>query len=187
METFTYFAYGSNMLKERLRQRCRSAKAVGVALASGYTLKFYKMSIDGSGKATLVIEPKRQVYGAVFQIGLDELPKLDKAEGKGRGYDRNDAFDVTLLSDGTQSQVTTYFASADAVDGNRKPYDWYQALVIVGAEQHQLPEAYIASLREPIYIADQEPNRPGRKDAVEALKLAGVQDFTKVLKSPRTR
>ncbi len=185
MEPFTYFAYGSNMLTERLRQRCRGAKAVGVAVASGYILEFSKKSIDNSGKATLVIstEPKRQVFGVLFEIGLDDRPKLDEAEGKGSGYDRNNKFSVTLLSDGTQAQVTTYIASASAVDGSLKPYDWYQALVIVGAEQHELPEAYIASLREFIYIADQEPNRKGRKCAVEALKLAGVQDFTQVLKS----
>ncbi len=189
MEHFTYFAYGSNMLREWLLQRCPSAKAIGVAVASGYILEFSKKSKDKSGKATLVksTEPKRQVFGALFEIGLDDRPKLDRAEGKGSGYDRNDVFDVTLLSVGTQAQVTTYIASASAVDGSLKPYDWYQALVIVGAEQHQLPEAYIASLREFIHIADQELNREGRKNAVEALKLAGVQDFTQVLKSPHTR
>ena len=94
MELFTYFAYGSNMLTERLRQRCRGAKAVDVAVASGYILEFSKESIDNSGKATLVIstEPKRQVFGVLFEIGLDDRLELDEAEGKGSGYDRNDEF-----------------------------------------------------------------------------------------------
>lgn len=189
METFIYFAYGSNMLRERLVQRCPSAKAIGVAIVSEYILKFSKKSKDKSGKATLVksTEPKHQAFGALFQIGFNDLPRLDKVEGRGSGYDRNDAFNVTLLSDGAQAQVTTYIAPASAVDNSLKPYDWYQALVIAGAKQHQLPDAYIASLRKFIYIPDQEPNRKERDNAIMVLKRAGVTDYTQVLKSPRTR
>ena len=54
--TFKYFAYGSNMLKERLcaRDRCPSAMPVDVGSIRGYTLQFWKISKDGSGKATIV-------------------------------------------------------------------------------------------------------------------------------------
>ncbi len=189
MEHFTYFAYGSNMLSEQLRRRCPSAKAIGVAVASGYILKFSKRSDDKSGKATLVIstEPKRQVFGKLFEIENGDLCELDKAEGKGNGYNRCDKFSVTLPPDRKQVQVTTYIASACAIDDSLKPYDWYLALAIAGALQHKLPKTWIAKLREFNYIADPKPNRKRRKKAIEDLKLAGVQDFTQVLESPRTR
>ena len=189
MEHFTYFAYGSNMLRERLRRRCQSAKAIGVAVASGYVLKFSKGSDDKSGKATLVIstEPKRQVFGELFDIEDGDLCKLDEAEGKGKGYNRCDKFSVTVAPDWKQAQVTTYIASACAIDDSLKPYDWYLALAIAGALQHKLPETWIAKLREFHYIADPKPNRKRRKIAIGDLKLAGVQDFTQVLKSPRKR
>ncbi len=171
------------MLTERLRQRCRGAKAVGVAVASGYILEFSKKSIDNSGKATLVIstEPKRQVFGVLFEIGLDDRLELDEAEGKGSGYDRNDEFDVTLLSDGAQTQVTTYIASVSAVDGSLKPYDWYLALVIAGALQHKLPETWIARLRKVAYIEDLESTREKRVEAVKALKIAGWPAYKQIL------
>ena len=53
--TFLYFGYGSNMLTERLRarERCPSAKCIGIAEVTGYALEFSKPGEDGSGKATL--------------------------------------------------------------------------------------------------------------------------------------
>ncbi len=188
MKHFTYFAYGSNMLSERLRRRCPSAKAIGFAVASGYILKFSKESDDNSGKATLVVstDPKRQVFGEMFVIENGDLCKLDEAEGKGKDYNRCDKFSVTVAPDWKQAQVTTYIASACAIDDSLKPYDWYLALAIAGALQHKLPETWIAKLREFHYIADPKPNRKTRKIAIGDLKLAGVEDFTQVLKSPRT-
>jgi hypothetical protein len=52
--SFLFFAYGSNMLTERLRERCPDARPLGTAIARGYLLSFSKRSKDGSAKATLV-------------------------------------------------------------------------------------------------------------------------------------
>jgi hypothetical protein len=81
MDTFKYFAYGSNMLTERLRERCPSAKAIGVAVAFGYALEFSKRSSDYSGKATIVRSRKSEehVFGVVFEIAMSERAALDKA------------------------------------------------------------------------------------------------------------
>ena len=189
METFKYFAYGSNMLTERLTDRCPTVEAIGIAVAVGYRLEFSKLSrLDKSGKATLdkVTQPRRRTYGVVFKIRNCCLPALDKAEGKGKGYNRCDKFSVTLLPDGKQTQVITYIASACAVNDSLKPYDWYLALVIQGAIQHKLPKAYIASLREFAFKTDREQNRKTRKRAKCALARAGVQDYRKILKFPDT-
>jgi cation transport regulator ChaC len=74
MVTFTYFAYGSNMLTERLCARCQSAKVLGRATARGYSLEFCKQSVDGSGKATLVQSAKEGaiVHGVLFDIAMTE-------------------------------------------------------------------------------------------------------------------
>lgn len=184
MKKFTYFAYGSNMLTEWLQARCSSAQAIGIAVAAGHCLKFSKRSKDNSGKATLnkVGELGRKAYGVLFEINNGDLPDLDSVEGKGSGYNRFDNFSVTVLADGKQIQVKIYIASADAIDPDLKPYDWYQALVIQGALQHELPEVYIASLREFVSIADPEPNRKKRKKAINVLRRAGVEDFTQILR-----
>ena len=49
-----YFAYGSNMLEQRLKDRVKSAEFLLNAWIRGYEVRFRKMSIDGSGKADLV-------------------------------------------------------------------------------------------------------------------------------------
>ena len=188
MKKFTYFGYGSNMLTEWLQARCSSAQAIGIAVAAGHCLKFSKRSKDNSGKATLnkVGEPGQKAYGVLFEINNGDLPDLDSVEGKGSGYNRFDNFSVTLLADGKladgkQVQVKTYIASADVIDPDLKPYGWYQALVIQGALQHELPEAYIASLRQFVSIIDPEPYRKTRKKAINVLARAGVEDFTQIL------
>ena len=74
MTKFTYFAYGSNMLLERLRKRCKSARFLGVAVVHGYKLVFSKKSKkDGSGKATIAktANDDAAVYGALFEINLN--------------------------------------------------------------------------------------------------------------------
>src|SRR5580700_1565214 len=92
MDTFKYFAYGSNMLTERLHERCKSAKAIGVAVAFGHRLEFSKRSRDDSGKATIVRSNKSEehVFGVVFEVVISERAALDKAEGVGTGYERID-------------------------------------------------------------------------------------------------
>ena len=166
--------------------RCPTAQAIGIASAAGYALEFCKPSIDKSGKATL-ISSKRiedEVIGVLFEIDNGDRCALNKAEGE--DYNRCDKFSVTLLPDGKQTQVTTYIASACAVNDSLKPYDWYLALVIQGAIQHKLPKAYIARLREFAYKTDLKLDCETRKRALRALTRAGVQDYKKILKSPDT-
>lgn len=49
-----YFAYGSNMLFARIRERVFSVKRIGVAALRGYKLRWHKVSVDGSGKCNVV-------------------------------------------------------------------------------------------------------------------------------------
>ena len=46
-----YFAYSSNMLTDRLRERVPSATAIGIGQLAGHSLRWDKRSErDGSGK-----------------------------------------------------------------------------------------------------------------------------------------
>ncbi|MFZ1991952.1 MAG: gamma-glutamylcyclotransferase family protein, partial [Alphaproteobacteria bacterium] len=133
-ETFDYFAYGSNMLPERLQARCPSAELLGRAYVKGHKVSFAKRSIDGSGKATIEIatDPNSTVHGVLFRIGIDELGSLDTAEGAGNGYNRCDKYSV-IDADGAVVEAVTYIADSSAIDPNLAPYDWYRDLVVAGA------------------------------------------------------
>jgi gamma-glutamylcyclotransferase len=173
--TFFCFAYGSNMLTEWLHTRCPSARPLGNAIARGFSLSFSKRSRDGSAKATLVKaeESEQAACGVLFQIPHSEQTALDKAEGKGKGYDRDDAFIVVRLVDGKEMTSSTYRASPRRCDEDLVPYEWYHALIMAGALQHGLPEGYVAELRQTIVRPDPEPQRDSRQEALRVLRCAG--------------
>ena len=171
-----YFAYGSNMLSERLAARCPGARPLGAAVAPGFSLAFCKRGRDGSGKATLVKAEGRgrPVYGVLFRIGDEERALLDKAEG---GYRRDDAFPVLRHDDGTEVQAMTYIARPDVREHGLVPFDWYRALVVAGAIQHQLPEAHIRWLRGTAAQPDPDPAGPARREALRVLERAGFRSL----------
>jgi len=165
-----YFAYGSNMLEEWLRARAPSAIFLSTGFVPGWTLRFEKRSVDGSGKCNIAPSetPADIAYGVVFELPDTELPALDRAEGVGHGYHRDYNVPVTF-PDGHVEKILAYIADPDAIDRNLKPYCWYQALVVAGAEQHGLPPNYIARLRAFSCNDDPNPNRATKLEADRAL------------------
>lgn len=169
MSDLLYFAYGSNMMTARLRQRCPTAKAVGLGIAHGCCLNFSKIGLGGSGKATLRRSPAQQVYGVLFELSAADLPALDAAEAR---YDRIGDFPVHIPSAEDSIAVTTYVAQPEACDPALTPFDWYHALIVAGAREHALPHGYIAYLQQVTTRMDIEKSRPGRITALDCLAFA---------------
>lgn len=173
--TFFYFAYGSNMLPSRLLGRCPSAKAVGLGVARAWSLKFSKISKDGSGKATLVAAPNSAIPGVIFQIDLGEREQLDQHEGVGFGYKRDDDFVV----EGSAGPTSSYFGTA--LDQALRPFDWYLATVIAGAEYHRLDADHVSALRSTLFVNDANLERKTRAAAIQAMREHGIHDYRKLL------
>jgi gamma-glutamylcyclotransferase len=144
MGALLYFAYGSNMLTARLRERCASARPLGMATLPRYELKWHKRSKDGSGKCDIVesVEGEASVHGVLYEIPDHEKSRLDRAEGLGYGYEQ---VAIEVSQDGRPVSAVAYVATN--VDSTLKPFDWYQAHVVEGAVEHGLPAEYIAGLR----------------------------------------
>jgi gamma-glutamylcyclotransferase len=170
MAVIQYFAYGSNMLTERLLARCSSATARGVARVDSYALAFWKRSQDGSGKATLCPEANRQVFGVVFDLNENELRNLDDAEGAGNGYNRIVDFKVRIQGLHEPLRTITYLAPPSFIDQKLKPYDWYLRLVLAGARQHGLPLQYIGEIETMPCAVDPKLNRKSRLEALKLLR-----------------
>ncbi|MCD1634071.1 gamma-glutamylcyclotransferase [Martelella mediterranea] len=168
-----YFAYGSNMLTERLVRRCPSARPVAPAVLENHALAFSKIGNEGSGKATLVERPGETVFGVVFMLDLSERGLLDAFEGRGNGYDRIDDCAVRLLKDEAMVSACTYKAPPAFRDPALLPFDWYHALVIAGARQHGLPADYVDWLAAAPCRADPDRSRPSGIEAREVLAGAG--------------
>jgi len=141
--TLLAFAYGSNMLLSRIKGRCPSAAALGVAELRGYELRWHKRSQDGSGKCDVIAvdEESAVVFGVLYRIAVDEKPALDEAEGLGNGYEEQS---VTVMCNGKPLAASAYCATA--VDVSLSPYTWYKALVVAGAVENALPTSYVKGL-----------------------------------------
>jgi len=170
MDDVLYFAYGSNLLRERLLPRSPNLAFEGRALLADHRLTFDKVSTDMSGKCAFEASAGEVVQGVLWRIPRGDLMALDRHEGVGNGYERC-VMPVTREG-GEPAQAVTYRATQ--AQRGRQAYDWYLALVIAGASQQSLPVNYVAGLRDTPFRVDGETHRKSRLDAIEALSAAGM-------------
>jgi hypothetical protein len=140
--SLTYFAYGSNMLLERLRERVASARKAGIAYVEGRVLRWHKQGRDRSGKCDIVETRARGevVWGVLFDILPRELSGLNEAEA---GYELRE---VAVRGERGSSTAITYSAQGIHTDPTLQPFAWYKALVVAGAQEHGLPGDYVGRL-----------------------------------------
>ena len=177
--TLRYFAYGSNMLGERLVARVSTARAVAVGVVRDYRLDFAKVSVDGSGKGDMVASPGDEVWGVLYEFDASQKADLDRHEGP--HYQAQEI--VVSTTDGDQA-AWAYMAEPHRRDPSKVPYDWYLALIIAGARQGGLPESYIQTLEATPFHVHGDEDWKERKNALAALAAAGM---TSVLDEIRQR
>lgn len=85
-----YFAYGSNMDGDRLRERGVSFSRRQRAVLEGYRLVFNKRSSRNprEGYANIVKDEDGVVEGILYEIADGDIKKLDRYEGYPQHYER---------------------------------------------------------------------------------------------------
>ncbi len=155
-----FFAYGVHMLTPKMVSMIAFARAIGVGELSGYKLVFNKKSHkDESGLANLMPtqNARDKVYGVIYEFSDSNRSTLDLMEGTEYGYH---ATPVTVLCDAEKMSVTTYLCGDPQYwQEGLKPFDWYQAMMVKGARQNNLPEAYIKHLESRPHVVDTDPVR----------------------------
>jgi len=150
------FAYGSNMLLQRIAERAPTAIVLCTARAAGYRLVFNKLGQDGSAKANII--PSKisndTVYGVIYKISQADLLALDEAEPN---YDRIRILSQTSI--GSNIMAYVYCAKPEVTHNDILPYDWYVALVATGARTNRLPESYSGMLSSTPSIRDEDLQR----------------------------
>lgn len=129
-----YFAYGSNMLVQRLQLRICSAVAQGQAWLDDYAWCCNKLGMDGTAKANLIRKPGARVFGVLYSINLNDWQLLDQIEG---GYQR---FKVDVCCAGKTHKACTYISTLQTDKAAKSAYLDY---IFQGAEEHRLPQEYI--------------------------------------------
>lgn len=154
-----YFAYGSNMLEQRLssKDRVPGAKYFAVGYVAGRELRFHKRGNDGSGKCDIpnTGNDSDVVWGVIFDVPENQVGALDCVEGE--GYARSTI--EVLQNGGPPISTAVYLANVAYIDAHLVPYTWYRDLVVAGARQHNLPAAYIAQLAAVSALPDSNAER----------------------------
>ncbi|KAK7864296.1 hypothetical protein R5R35_009552 [Gryllus longicercus] len=156
-ERFLYFAYGSNLLAERLRINNPSAERVAAARLDGYRLDFGYMSPRWGGHAaTVVPQPGRVVWGAVWSVGQEHLDDLDRQEGVQSGVyvpiqvdvHSSDGRKLHCRSYHLQEQPPTPLPEGLLITEGRLPSKIYWQVIVQGARETGLPSDYIDFLEK---------------------------------------
>jgi len=158
-----YFAYGSNMCTNRLHiRKVRSAAFVSIGKLPCHALRFHKRSQDDSGKCNAYKTGNKadEVTGVVFDIDPAEKRYLDEAEGLGQGYNQITA---EVFVNGAPVKAYMYIADPRYIDNTLKPYTWYRDIVVAGARQHVLPEAYIKIVEDIRCLSDADKEREAQE------------------------
>lgn len=102
-----YFAYGSNLSKKQMKERCPNSKPVAIVTLHHYKLVFVGWSRQWRG-GVASIKPFRgeKILGAIYEISEEDLRRLDKYEGAPDIYNR---LKVTVTDDfGELIEAITY-------------------------------------------------------------------------------
>ena len=169
-----YFAYGSNLLGERLRQRVPSARVAGPARLDGYAMRFNLLGGDGSAKCNIVPWQDAHVWGVAWTLPLAEREGLDRAEGLGVAYDERT---VAITLAGQAQEALTYVGRPERLGAPAAPFGWYKAFVLAGALEHALDPHYVG---EHVALVDHKTDHDTQRhhDNVTIVQSSGVLGST---------
>uniref|UniRef100_A0AC35TL96 Gamma-glutamylcyclotransferase n=1 Tax=Rhabditophanes sp. KR3021 TaxID=114890 RepID=A0AC35TL96_9BILA len=139
---FYYFAYGSNLLGERIRILNDTAIFQEAGELKGYKVAFYDQSERWHGGIASIDENSSDnVYGCIYRIHKKQSENLDLQE---YGYHRLDVSIRGLKSKKTVLCRTYQYSSTTKVA--TLPSLGYKTVIVTGAIEHRLPEAYVDML-----------------------------------------
>jgi hypothetical protein len=138
----SYFAYGSNMIVDTMRQRCPTARFEGIA-----RLRDYRFRIVRSGYASLLWEQGAVAYGVLWSVSARDERSLDGYEEIAAGlYHRTHLSVETSAADGKRERRVTALAYLAADPGLGRPRRGYLEPILAAARAHRLPEASLADI-----------------------------------------
>ncbi|HET9551379.1 MAG TPA: gamma-glutamylcyclotransferase family protein [Anaeromyxobacteraceae bacterium] len=134
-----YFAYGSNLVTERMHERGAAFAAARPAVLRDHQLRFDKAGRDGTARANVGRAVGGQVFGVVYDLRREGLEALKLYEV---GYDLAEVLVECPRPDGGVEVVTarTFVARPDRRT-EAPPSRGYVELILEGMRQHQLPDA----------------------------------------------
>lgn len=132
-----YFAYGANLDRVAMAQRCPRSAALGPA-----RLDHHRFIIMADGYATVIPASGAVVHGLLWDVPPDDLPALDDFEEVEAGLYRRTTLPITV---GERDRHAAAYLAASVTPG--VPCPGYMEAVLAAAEACGLPAPYRAELR----------------------------------------
>lgn len=149
-----YFAYGSNLVVERMRERGAPFRSARPALLRGHRLVFDKRGFDGSARANVVPAPGGLVHGVLYDL---EDGGLEALQGFESGYDVVEVEVEPVDAEGAAHVRARMFVARPDRRTKAPPTRSYVALILQGLADHGLPEEARAQVV-------QAASRPGGRE-----------------------
>jgi len=144
VQTFSYFAFGSNLSSQRIRINNPSARFKQIAKLDNYVLDFNYFSKRWQGAAaTIVPRDGEHVWGVLWELDIEHLETLDKQEGVPKVYNRIEV--QVEMGDGSKMSAYTYFL-VKPEEKDKRPSKIYLDVILTGAKEHILPDHYLTKL-----------------------------------------
>jgi cation transport regulator ChaC len=127
-----YFAYGSNMNPDRVRQRRMQFDHCQAGSLHDYRLTFNKRSAKfiGSASANVMMHSGAVTEGVVYRLKHpDEIVTMDPYEGYPVRYDRRP---LEIMCAGQSVSAWVYLANQEYIDNSLKPNRWYVRHLLAG-------------------------------------------------------
>ncbi len=132
-----YFAYGSNMHREQMSQRCPGAQALGLA-----KLRNWRFIITSDGVASILHQPGKIVHGVLWELTLAHVRVLDRYEGVARGWYEKVHLPVQRQGGGARALI---YVGTNKKEGRPIP-QYHSDIVLPAARDWSLPLNYLTEL-----------------------------------------
>jgi len=127
-----YFAYGSNLSKKQMNERCPDNKVYQIAVLKNYRLEFSRYSSGRKGGVLSIIPNKTdEVRGVVYSISGIDMINLNKNEGVSSKCYYPEIVQVELKN-GSKVCALTYIAFREK--DHVPPAADYLQLIVEGAK-----------------------------------------------------
>lgn len=133
------FAYGSNLDRDQMDERCPSARIAGPAVLPGHRLVFNRYSPAWrGGVADVVPDSSSEVWGLVWRIDPGEIGTLDRFEVVPRGYVRR----VLTVRSRAGASLRAWTYQVTKKSEHVPPSARYLAIILRACEDHRFPASY---------------------------------------------
>lgn len=137
-----YFAYGSNLSRKQMKERCPGSSPVAVAVLPNYELTF-KGNKRGRGVADIIPCEGGKVFGALYELTFNDIKRLNRFEGHPYTYVKQ-IVTINILDKAYEAIV--YIMNPEFA--TKAPDTDYLQKILSGYVDWNLPEIYLIRAAE---------------------------------------